>query len=190
MVEAHLAERLKMRISSKTALLASALAALMTAPAMAQDTQTKALTPGIQKKYDNRAAEMERLDVNKDGILQASELQQGVGTQFDAADTNKDGIISEQERAAVLGAVQETGAEKVGAGLGERRAVKVDNRYNQADTNKDGQVSKEEYDAYFGARYQTYDRDGDGIISEKEFRTDYETLPSSYKKDQKKKAPE
>jgi Ca2+-binding EF-hand superfamily protein len=174
-----------MRTSSKTALLASALTIMMAAPAFAEET--KALTPGIQKNYDNRTIEMQRLDVNKDGILQASELQQGVGTQFDAADTNKDGIISEQERAAVLGAVQATGAAKVGAELGDRRAVKVDNRYNQADTNKDGQVSKEEYDAYFGARYQTYDRDGDGIISEKEFRTDYETLPSSYKKEQKKK---
>lgn len=173
-----------MQLSSKMALLASALSVLMIAPAFAQEA--KPVLPGLQKKYDNRAAEMQRLDVNKDGILQASELQQGVGTQFDAADTNKDGIISEQERAAVLGAVQATGAEKVGPALGERRAVKVENRYNQADANKDGNVSKEEYDAYFGARYQTYDRDGDGIITDKEFRTDYETLPGHYKKPPKK----
>ena len=174
-----------MQPTLKTALLASALTILMVSPAFAENG--KQVLPGLQKKYDNRAAEMERLDTNKDGILQASELQQGVATQFDAADTNKDGIISNQERAAVLGAVQATGAEKVGNELADRRAVKVDNRYNQADTNKDGQVSKEEYDAYFGARYQTYDRDGDGIITDKEFRTDYESLPGHYKKPPKKK---
>ncbi len=157
----------------KQIMLAGACILIAATPAIAADNSN--ISPATQQKYDNRLTEMQKLDVNKDGILQTSELQQGVLEKFDAADTNKDGFISDEERAAIVDSVQDMGNEQVGEKLGERRAANVDRRYNVTDTNEDGKVSKEEYEAYFGNHYQAYDRNRDGIIDEKEYRSDYET---------------
>jgi hypothetical protein len=42
-------------------------------------------------------------------------------------------------------------------------------------------VSQEEYNNFMNERQSTFDRDGDGIISEDEYRGDGEKTPSGYK---------
>tara|TARA_R110002072_G_scaffold107003_7_gene233299 strand:- start:1737 stop:1928 length:192 start_codon:yes stop_codon:yes gene_type:complete len=60
--------------------------------------------------------------------------------------------------------------------------MKVKSQLKNADKNDDRKVSREEYEAYYGGRYNTYDRNGDGIITEKEYRSDFEKLPSRYRR--------
>lgn len=152
----------------------------ISAPALAQEANDqKEVPPSIQKKYNRRLEEMKMLDKNKDGVLQAEELQGSVENKFDAADKNQDGILSPEEKQTAIGAFKNQAQETYG-NTTDRRAKRLENRYNNADANEDGQVSKEEYDAYFGGRYEKFDRDGNGVITEKEYRTDVEKLPRSY----------
>lgn len=136
----------------------------------------------IQRKYDRRLEEMKLLDKNKDGKLQAKELQGSVEKKFDAADTNKDGMISAEERAAAIGSFKSKAQETYG-NTTDKKAKRLENRYNNADKNEDGQISEQEYNAYFGGRYQNFDTDGNGIITEKEYRSDTEKVPRSYTRD-------
>ncbi len=135
-----------------------------------------------QKKLDKRIQEMKTLDLNNDGILQASELQQSAGHKFDAADTNKDGVISSEEAAAAIEQFQEQQGETYGKAVVKQEAGRIKNRLKNADANRDGQISKEEYEAFMNERQSLFDRNGDGIISEDEYRTDGEKLPSTYRK--------
>jgi hypothetical protein len=162
----------------KRLLLLSTALAFIASPCIADEE----VPTNIQRKYDRRLEEMKLLDKNKDGVLQAKELQGSVNNKFDAADTNKDGVISPEERQAAIGAFKEKGQETYG-NTTDKKAKRLENRYNNADTNEDGQVSEQEYNAYFGGRYQNFDRNGDGIVTEKEYRSDVEKVPRSYIKD-------
>lgn len=162
----------------KRLLLLSTALAFVSVPCLADEE----IPANIQRKYDRRLEEMKLLDKNKDGVLQAEELQGSVEKKFDTADTNKDGVISPEEKEAALGAFKNQGQETYG-NTTDKKAKRLENRYNNADKNEDGQVSKQEYDAYFGGRYQNFDRDGDGVITEKEYRTDVEKVPRSYLRD-------
>ena len=59
-----------------------------------------------QKKLDQRSGEIKAYDVNKDGVLDTTELQKSAGSKFDAADSNKDGFLSPEETAASLAKLQ------------------------------------------------------------------------------------
>ena len=136
-----------------------------------------------QRKLDKRLQEMKTLDLNNDGILQASELQGAATKKFEAADTNKDGVISPEEVAASLSQFSQEQEDSYGKATVKQEANRLKNRLKTADTNRDGQVSKEEYEAFMNERQSLFDRDGDGIITEDEYRTDGEKLPSTYRKD-------
>ncbi len=140
-----------------------------------------------QKKLDKRLQEMKTLDLNNDGILQASELQGAATKKFEAADTNKDGVISPEEAAASMEQFSKQQEEAYGKARGKQEAVRVNNRLKNADTNRDGQISKEEYETFMNERQSLFDRDGDGIITEEEYRTDGEKLPSTYRKNTRDK---
>lgn len=140
-----------------------------------------------QKKLDKRLQEMKTLDLNNDGILQASELQRAASKKFEAADTNKDGVISPTEAAASTAQFSQQQEEAYGKAAGKQETVRVKNRLKNADANRDGQVSKEEYESFMNERQTLFDRDGDGIITEDEYRTDGEKLPSSYRKNMRDK---
>jgi Ca2+-binding EF-hand superfamily protein len=157
---------------------------LFSSPALADER--KEIPEYLQKKYDRRAEEMKGFDKNKDGILQAGELQGSVQTKFSAADTNKDGILSPEETAASLEKFKTQKTGSYGEAVAKQQANRMKNRFNNADANRDGQVSKEEYSAYMAKHQQNFDRNGDGVISEEEYRTDGEKLPSSYMKPPKK----
>ena len=159
----------------KRFLFLSTVLTLIAMPCLADED----IPSNIQRKYDRRLEEMKALDKNKDGVLQAEELQGSVEKKFDTADTNKDGVISAEEKEAAIGSFKSQGQETYG-NTTDKKAKRLENRYNNADANEDGQVSKQEYDAYFGGRYQNFDRNGDGVITEKEYRSDVEKLPRSY----------
>lgn len=168
----------------KRLLLLSAALFLISGPVQADDK--KEVPESLQKKYDRRAEEMKAFDKNKDGILQANELQGSQQTKFDAADTNKDGILSTEETAASLEKFKSQKVESYGESAVKQQANRMKNRFNNADANEDGQVSKEEYAAYMAKHQQNFDRNGDGVISKEEYRMDGEKLPSSYRNPPKK----
>jgi Ca2+-binding EF-hand superfamily protein len=92
---------------------------------------------------------VKRLDANKDGKLQVSELPARMATRFGAADTNKDGVITQDEFTA------------------KREAAKKEH-LAKVDTNKDGKVSPEERTAarqtMIKARFTQMDKNGDGQV--------------------------
>lgn len=167
-------------------LLVLLVVALMSYPAHGQADDKKEVPEYLQKKYDRRTEEMKAFDKNKDGILQANELQGSTQTKFDAADTNKDGILSAEETAASLEKFKSQKVESYGEAGVKQQANRMKNRFNNADANEDGQVSKEEYAAYMAKHQQNFDRNGDGVISKEEYRMDGEKLPSSYRNPPKK----
>lgn len=162
----------------KRLLLLAAALVFISAPVLADEE----VPANIQRKYDRRLEEMKLLDKNKDGVLQAEELQGSVENKFDAADTNKDGIISPEERETAINSFKNNAQETYG-NTTDKKAKRLENRYNNADKNEDGQISEQEYNAYFGGRYQNFDRDGDGVVTEKEYRSDTEKVPRSYLKE-------
>tara|TARA_R110001592_G_scaffold31482_1_gene110934 strand:+ start:9754 stop:10278 length:525 start_codon:yes stop_codon:yes gene_type:complete len=138
----------------------------------------------IQRKYDRRLEEMKTLDTNQDGILQTDELKQKSKTSFNGADTDKDGILSKKEIEAARENTKKKSKEKYDSkNLANRHAMKTKVQLKNADKNDDGKVSQEEYEAYYGARHNIFDRDGDGVVTEKEYRSDLEKLPGSYRKE-------
>lgn len=164
----------------------AAVPAAVPAPQRPAPQETKPpvedVTPQEQKKLDKRTREMKKLDINNDGILQASELQQAAGQKFDAADTNKDGILSPAEVEASMAQFDQQQADAYGKAVGKQETARLRNRLKNADADSDGQVSKEEYETFMNERQSLFDRDGDGVISAEEYRTDGEKMPSSYRK--------
>ena len=133
----------------------------------------------LQRKYDRRYAEMKPLDKNQDGLLQVSELQQKPKRDFKAADADNNKILSKQELQDVLDAFS---SETYGSEyFAERYAKKLANRYRNADKNHDKALSWAEYNKYFTKRRSKFDRDEDGIVTAKEYRTDVERLPRRYR---------
>lgn len=149
-------------------------------PSYANAEEKKEVPENIQKRYDRRTEDMKAFDKNKDGILQAEELQGSKTVKFGAADLNKDGILSPEEVAASIETRKAVIGEKYGEAMAKQQANRVKNRYKNADQNDDGKVSKEEYNAYMSKHQANFDRNGDGVISKEEYRTDGEKLPSSY----------
>jgi len=163
------------------------LAVLMglSSQAFAEDKK-KTIPESVKKKYDQRVDEMRKFDSNKDGKLEQDELQKSADTKFDSADTNKDGILSTQERSAALNKMQKQKEETYGETNVKQQANRMNNRFKLADTDKDGEVSKAEFEAYMKNHQANFDRNGDGVISKDEYRTDGERLPGAYIKRPKK----
>ena len=143
------------------------------------------IPPALQKKYDLRQQEMNSLDLNKDGILQAKELRKKPQETFDSKDINKDGILSADEINAIQQDIQKKSSIENNDNVAKKQAMKAKIQLKNADRNEDGIVSQQEYESYYGQRYQNFDQDGDGVVTEKEYRTDLEKLPSAYRKDSK-----
>lgn len=109
----------------------------------------------------NRAAMVdgmfEQVDANKDGFIDAAEIEAARAARFGAMDTNGDGVISLEEMQAAAAARAEQRAER---------------RFAKLDANGDGTVDPEEMNAKRDRRggnmLEKMDKDGDGRISKDE----------------------
>ena len=142
--------------------------------------EDKNLSDYQKKKYGWREGEMNALDKNKDGILQANELKIGTQTKFNTADKDGDGILSPEEAAASVEAFKAGKAKTDSEATASQQANRLKNRLNNADANDDKKISKEEYETFMSKQQQNFDLDGDGVISKDEYRSDGERLPAKY----------
>lgn len=140
------------------------------------------IPPHVQRQYDRRWEEMKIMDLNRDGLLQISELLKTLHSKFKRADLNGDEVLSPEEVQIVLQQFA-INKEDIYGNTTERQVRKMGNRYHHADENEDTFLSSQEYNAYFGARYRSFDRNGDGVVSVKEYRMDTERLPAAYLND-------
>ena len=103
---------------------------------------------------------LERYDLNKNGMLEASELA-NTGIDLGRADFNRDGLVDLNELADFL--FQEM--ELQGANLSEL----LPTWFYERDLNADGQVEMSEFTDVWTAEkvaeFESYDSDGDGIIT-------------------------
>ncbi len=132
------------------------------------------MTKTQERKYEQRKPDIERIDLNKDGILQQKEVKAGIQSKFDEMDLDKDSLISKKERKKAIAVIKKKNR-KSDTQLSDQR---LNDRMNNIDANKDGVISVGEYSSHSGDRFQKMDKDKDGAINKKEFRTDFEHIHS------------
>lgn len=120
--------------------------------------------PAAAQQGPGRGPEMmfERFDLDGDGAITLTELQEAREGRFEAADANGDGLLDRPELLAMVE---------------ERAARGVDRMLQRADGNGDGALSAEELSAARSGRggpdperlFQRMDADGNAAISRAEF---------------------
>ncbi|MCK9541209.1 MAG: EF-hand domain-containing protein [Novosphingobium sp.] len=164
------------------------LAALaMGATAYAQQAAPRgpdAKAPVTRAEHQAKATEMfARMDVNKDGKIDAADRQARVGQRFDRIDTDKNGQISCTEFAAAHGprdrAARAEGAPKAeGKSEGRRGWGRMGHGRGHggmgrgmmgggmsADANKDGAITQAEFLTAATARFDRLDTNKDGTVT-------------------------
>lgn len=142
-------------------------------PACKPKAQDLSHIPDSKKdNFAQRAADMQAMDTNCDGILQPEELDKGAARKFGEADTNRDGVISESEAAAMVDRFK---AQPQPPGtIVDRHAKTLESNLSKMDKNGDGKISSEEYGAFYTSRYKKQDKNKDGSIDLTEYKTDTE----------------
>jgi Ca2+-binding EF-hand superfamily protein len=128
----------------------------------------------------------ERVDRNQDGRLSRAELltpntlrRDRVDVQFDELDTNRDGYLSQSERRRGGAGLERLDRNRDGAvsrleyqnveSLWSSRSTGRDQRlFRELDRNNDNRLTRTEL-AGAGARFDTLDRNRDGVISPREW---------------------
>ena len=126
-----------------------------------------------------------RLDVNKDGVLNAADREAKMMQVFDAFDANHDGNVSRAEFAehskammdgkAMMDSKDRDGAEGPGHGKGMMMGMghggpMMHKMAEMADTNHDQSISRAEFDAAAKARFDKGDTNHDGKLTPQERR--------------------
>lgn len=115
----------------KKFLVAAAFGAtILAAPAFAQDAP-------------RGGAMLDRLDVNKDGVVTKDEFNADVAARFAKLDTNKDGKVSEAERQAAPGGGMGMRGMTGDVTLADMQA-RAQTRFDRLDANHDGKIDKDE----------------------------------------------
>ncbi|MEM1019295.1 MAG: hypothetical protein ACFBZ9_13065 [Sphingomonadales bacterium] len=114
---------------------------------------------------------LSELDADQSGSLSYAEFAKRGDDRFAATDTNGDGLLTAEERDAAKEAFKEQRGEKAGraakaAKKGGRGAAMLD----RVDTDQDGSISLAEHNAAQEARFAALDGDGDGSVTEDEFK--------------------
>lgn len=109
---------------------------------------------------------IERLDINKDGVISKNESQGPLTNNFDRVDVNADGLVTAEEL--------EKGFKKREGRLGKkgykgsRRVCNSKGMFEKVDQNHDGYISKSEAQGSLEEHFTKVDVNGDGLVSRKE----------------------
>ncbi len=118
-----------------------------------------------QEPADRIASLIERLDLNGDGGIDASEVEQARVEAFATMDLNADGFVERSEAEDLVDAAGLGAGERAGRfGRGNR------DPFARLDSNDDGMVSRDEYVGQ-PVRIMNADADGDGIVTSAEMET-------------------
>lgn len=131
-----------------------------------------------------------RLDADGDGRISASEANADadVGSHFAMMDSDGDGFLSAQEYRAHAMAMQRDDvppappAQSQGAGnAAAHSSVAQREAWSRLDTDRDGRISSVEasVDAQFSSHLSAMDANGDGFVSDAEYRAFARTAPMS-----------
>lgn len=134
---------------------------------------------GLAARADEDADRFARLDTNKDGVLEASEVPQGGQRLFErllrTADKNKDGKLSLEEFVAGTKDQPPAAEERPAPREGQPRpdAARAAEIFNQIDANKDGKVTENEVPEdkreIFRRMLERLDDDGDKALTKEQF---------------------
>ena len=127
-----------------------------------------------------------RLDVNKDGMLNAADREAKMMQMFDQMDTNHDGSVSRAEFTEHHKAMME-GKRRDGAGPGMDGPPPMDmmmghggrmlhEMAEKADSNHDQSISRAEFDAAAKARFDNADTNHDGRLTAAERRAAWASM--------------
>jgi Ca2+-binding EF-hand superfamily protein len=155
-----------------------AIAALGTVFALTAITPSfAAADPAKKQKHIQHF--IKRVDLNGDGKVSMSELEQALSQTFQVVDANHDGALTSDEIAgqkSVLKAYnKQLKADKANASTGERYVKLISlpkaamKNFAKIDTNGDGVISKAELDAAVARVFQKRDKNHDGYISMADF---------------------
>lgn len=126
--------------------------ALSGGPAAAQDAGKPNPGARLEKAF-------QKLDRNKDGVLDRSEIEAQRARQFQRLDANKDGAIDQSEIEAVV---------KKREAKGGNGGDKILKQFKAADRDGDGRVTKAEFIEKLPPWFKRADANGDGKVTRKE----------------------
>lgn len=158
--------------------LAVILGAAALSPAGAQDAGASQADKR-QQRSERLLKRFDRLDRNRDGVLERSEVERPSARLFKRADRNNDGVVDREEIKRLEEARSRKGGEKAGRGRGGQRLEK---RFERADKNRDGQVTREEFVGGTSRWFSRADVDRDGRVTKAEVEKFAERRPSKRRK--------
>lgn len=176
----------KLHLSIATALLAATGLAIA-APAIAQPAAKPDVT---RAQVEAKAAEhFARMDVNRDGVLDAADREARRAKMFDRLDADNNGSISEAEfaarHAARAGHEGRDGAKRGGTKghrmgghrgmMGGRMAMA-----RMADTNNDNAISRAEFTAAALKHFDQADADNNGTVTQAERKAAHEKMRAQW----------
>lgn len=123
-----------------------------------------------------------KLDTNGDGQISTTEgeVDADFKSNFEMMDANDDGLVSDSEYRLAAKTTGDPGTAQGAANASSHSAVAMRDVMTRLDVNGDGQISttEGEVDATFKTNFSTIDADGNGLITDAEYR--------AYAKDQDK----
>lgn len=106
-----------------------------------------------------------RMDQNGDRALQFTEIQAARAALFDRLDANRNGVLDNTEAQAALQRVREGGRLQIATAEG------LETQARRMDANGDGRITKAEFAQFIPDRLQRADANGDRSLSLSELRS-------------------
>ena len=135
-------------MSLRIAALAAAAALIPTLAVAAPADRAARVDSMIQQRFD-------AVDTNRDGKIDAAEIEAERAARFAAVDRNKDGTIDQAEFEQMVE---------------QRRQQAIQARFQRSDADKSGTLSAAEFDKRSADMLTRLDTDKDGAISLEEMR--------------------
>jgi hypothetical protein len=167
-------------LAATAAVIAMGVTALVTSPIEARPLRDADANGTVTRAEARTAADSlwQRLDANKDGVLNAADRPAREAERFARLDTDANGQISRDEFAAAHGPRGEhtgmrggdrpDGHRMGGLHRGHGRGMMGAGMGRAADSNGDGSITRDEFNAAAELRFTTADADKDGSITRAE----------------------